>query len=206
MPVLSLPQASGMHLNLRYFRLLSHVFLRTRTLGFLVFFSCANMTCLFPAGPGKEWVAIIEALYVSPEDGKPCFKGRWYWTLSEVQEHWRGGGEKARASKNSKHELISSDKRDSNPVEVINRKATILSWKNFRDLYKRNRARCEGVYYTDRMYYHKGLSPTANTTFLSWRTWRRQIDVFSIDSFLTPYLFYPCACSYLSCAHLLFFK
>lgn len=109
-----------------------------------------------PTGPGKEWVAIIEALYVSPEDGRPCFKGRWYWSLSDVEEHCFGRGEKARAPKNGKHELISSDKRDTNPVEVINRKATILSWKNFRDLFKRNRAACEGVYYTDRMFYHKG--------------------------------------------------
>jgi hypothetical protein len=107
------------------------------------------------AGPGKEWVCIIEHLYMSPEDGKPCFKGRWYWSLGEVEEHRRGRGEKARSSKNAKHELISSDNRDSNPVEVINRKCVILSWKNFRDLYKRNRQACEGVYYCDRLYYHK---------------------------------------------------
>lgn len=109
------------------------------------------------AGPGKEWVCVIESLYMSPEDGVPTFKGRWYWSMSEVELHRRGRGERARSSKLPKHELISSDNRDCNPVEVINRRCCILSWKNFRDLYKRNRAACEGVYFCDRMYYHKAF-------------------------------------------------
>jgi hypothetical protein len=109
------------------------------------------------AGPGKEWVCVIESLYVSPDDGVPTFRGRWYWSMTEVELHRRGRGEKARSSKLPKHELISSDNRDCNPVEVINRRCCILSWKNFRDLYKRNRAACEGVYFCDRMYYHKAF-------------------------------------------------
>jgi hypothetical protein len=119
-------------------------------------YSVGDHVALF-AGPGKEWVCIIEQLYASPEDGKPTFKGRWYWTLSDVEEHRSGRGEKPRSSKNAKYELISSDNRDSNLIEVINRKCLILSWKNFRDLFKRNRKACERLYFCDRMYYHKAF-------------------------------------------------
>jgi hypothetical protein len=119
-------------------------------------YSVGDHVALF-AGPGKEWVCIIEQLYASPEDGKPSFKGRWYWTMADVEEHRNGRGEKARSSKNAKYELISSDNRDSNLIEVINRKCIILSWKNFRDLLKRNRKACDGIYFCDRMYYHKAF-------------------------------------------------
>jgi hypothetical protein len=100
-------------------------------------------------------VCVIEQLYASPDDGKPAFKGRWYWSMGEVEEHRRGRGQKARSSKNVKFELISSDNRDSNLVEVINRKCTILSWKNFRDLYKRNKGAVAGLYYCDRAYFYR---------------------------------------------------
>lgn len=119
-------------------------------------YSVGDHVALF-AGSDKEWVCVIERIYASPDDGKPYFKGRWYWSVADVEEHKNGRGEVCRPSKNAKHELIVSDNRDSNLVEVINRKCVILSWKNFRDLYKRDRGACDGIYFCDRMYYHKAF-------------------------------------------------
>lgn len=106
------------------------------------------------AGGNKEWCMVIEELY-SDEEGTPMFTGRWFWNMSDVELHRQGAGQAPRKSKLPKFELISSDNRDENPVEVISRRCHVLSWRNFKEIQKKNRAQCEGLYFCDRMYYHK---------------------------------------------------
>lgn len=111
-------------------------------------------------GEGREWVCVIETLYMCPIRKVPMFRGRWFWAPDDVRDHKASRGDHMRPSKNEAHELICSDNRDSNLVEVITRKCVILSWPNFCKVKRRItriRGDWKGIYYCDRMYYHKAF-------------------------------------------------
>lgn len=107
-----------------------------------------------------EWIAVIDVIYKDPSKHVPMFKGRWFWSVTDVRNYHAGHfGELTgmRPSRLEAHEIISSDNRDSNLVETIVRKAVILSWDNFVKVKKRVIRKTGAwytVYYCDRMYYH----------------------------------------------------
>lgn len=112
------------------------------------------------ASEEREWVAVIDVIYSDPSKGVPMFKGRWFWSARDVREYHAGvfGGEDGiRPSRLEAHEVIASDNRDSNPVETIVRRASVLSWDSFAKV-RRRVVRKTGdwrhVYFCDRMYYH----------------------------------------------------
>lgn len=107
---------------------------------------------------GDEWVCILEVLFRCPETNKPMFSGRWFWSVSDIEVLKDELMEKMRSSKCKSHELIASDKRDTNLVETISRKCAILSYENFRLIQKivtKSDYQLEKVFFCERQYYHK---------------------------------------------------
>lgn len=113
-------------------------------------------------GGAKHWVAVVEAFFHCPNRKAPAFRGRWFWDPDDVRGYQEssGRGESMRPSRALSHELICSDTRDTNLVEVIAARAHVLSWPNFqlvRARVNRARARWRTVYFCDRLYYHKAF-------------------------------------------------
>lgn len=109
-------------------------------------------------GEGKEWVCILETLYKEPATGLAKFKGRWFWNVPDILSHKGESGESMRPSKCEAHEVVCCDNRDTNLVESISRKCTILSYDNFQLVKKvviKPDSQWRRTYFCERQYYHK---------------------------------------------------
>lgn len=109
-------------------------------------------------GEGKEWVCLLETLYKDPKTLEAKFKGRWFWSVADVESHKRDLGEAVRPSKCPEHELICCDNRDTNLIESISRKCHILSFDNFqlvRKVVTKPGSQWKKTYFCERQYYHK---------------------------------------------------
>lgn len=105
---------------------------------------------------GREWCAVIEELFAA-EDGSPMFRGRWYWSVADVQADKPPSLAMRKSKGPVEREMIASDNREDNLVETISRRCHILALKNYRDMAtkEKEREKSQGIYYCDRMYYHK---------------------------------------------------
>lgn len=107
---------------------------------------------------GEEWVCNLEVLFRNPETNQPMFGGRWFWSVADVEVLKGKLIEKMRPSKCKSYELIASDNRDTNLVETISRKCTILSFDNFQLVKKAiSKLDCqnEKVFFCERQYHHR---------------------------------------------------
>lgn len=108
---------------------------------------------------GTEWICVLETLYRDPETGAATFNGCWFWSLKDIRNHHPEDGEPVRASRCEAHELILCDNRDTNLVESISRKCSVLSWNNFskvrRLVTKASDPQWRGIYFCERQYYHR---------------------------------------------------
>jgi len=109
-------------------------------------------------GEGREWVCVLETLYKDPKTREAKFKGRWFWSVADILAHKEGRGEVMRPSKCETHELVCCDNRDTNLVESISRKCTILSLDNFlavKRVVTKQSSAWSKIYFCERQFYHK---------------------------------------------------
>lgn len=120
----------------------------------------------------KNWVAKIDGFFFCETRKMPMFFARWFWAPSDIHAYESTSGHKRKddvLAGAHPSELIISDNRDSNAVEVIARRAHVLSFPNFRRVrgrVARAPARWRHIYFCRRMYYHKQFNLRTVATVL----------------------------------------
>lgn len=110
---------------------------------------------------GKEWFAVIKEIFLCPEKNIPMFRGAWFWTASDINNYTGGTLKVEVDAADEMHELILGEDRDINRIDTIERKAVVLSKRNFEKLRKqfsRKKGLLEGLYFCERLFMRSTMS------------------------------------------------
>lgn len=118
-----------------------------------VVYNVGDHVALHKDGDGEEWIVVCEGFYAGV-DNAPMFYGRWYFSPGDVEAAGTPLPRIGRQRKVAAYERFSTDARDMNPVESIEKKVHVLSLDQFEGLHKLDPSLIDakGMYYCHRFY------------------------------------------------------